>query len=513
MIEEGIEKQKDMIQLGPLKELLKFFELKLDLTPYETYEEILQMRNILKSSKNQEKKFVCVETMILLYFSENDPYSYLNYSYIPQEERGEFITFHQDLSTRIISLLKNETLQDENIHLFEREIGNIFVEFENLYPFFSQVQLLIHFRGNSFSEYLRMILLCIQNQYSLSMKYLMDNGINNTELVFPVVSFKQLFTLKKTLDYFIDVVHQLNNKTKSIDSFSQEICLLTEEFFNNNQIDNLDRCNKIMIITTNIKLLQYYSSQKDDNTFQEESKTESPIILFQKEEILNKIESSSKSKNISSQKNELSPLFLEQGIQTDRITNESDPQNQEESKEKIIIDENSNLRDILKKVIQENETKKKEMRLIKAQYQKILEKKEKKTKENKQLKEIVKNTNDLNEIRLKNLIICQNENTITKRIMDNLKLDSVLLAKRGYIKILIEFCDALNNLNYQFKKKIFGNEIIVDYKFIFDKIKNELNAKAHIPKYVLGFNEEEEKSVSKLLSQLQQYFMLQNKPN
>ena len=94
-----------------------------------------------------------------------------------------------------------------------------------------------------------------------------------------------------------------------------------------------------MIITKNIKLLQYYSSQKDDNTFQEESKTESPIILFQKEEILNKIESSSKSKNISSQKNELSPLFLEQGIQTDRITNESDPQNQEESKEKIIIDE------------------------------------------------------------------------------------------------------------------------------------------------------------------------------
>ena len=67
----------------------------------------------------------------------------------------------------------------------------------------------------------------------------MDNGIDNTELVFPVVSFKQLFTLKKTLDYFIDVVHQLNNKTKSIDSFSQEICLLTEEFFKNNQIDNL----------------------------------------------------------------------------------------------------------------------------------------------------------------------------------------------------------------------------------------------------------------------------------
>ena len=93
--------------------------------------------------------------------------------------------------------------------------------------------------------------------------------------------------------------------------------------------------------------------------------------------------------------------------------------------------------------------------------------------------------------------------------MDNLKLDSVLLAKRGYIKIVIEFCDALNNLNYQFKKKIFGKEIIIDYKFIFDKIKNELNAKAHIPKYVLGFNEEEEKSVSKLLSQLQQYFMLQ----
>lgn len=499
MIESSSENEKDTIQMGPLKELLKFFDFNLNLTPHETYKSILQKRNTLKNSKNQEKNFICVETIIFLYFSENDSSQYLDYSYLPQEERRELIAFHQELGTRMITLLKNETLQDENIDLFEDEIGTIFFDFGNLYPFFSKVQFLVQFKGYSLSEYLRTILLCIQNQYSLSMKYLIDNGIEKTELVCPLASFDDVFNLKKILDYFIDVVRGLENKTKTIDSFFKDILFLTEEIFKKVQTKNFDCYYTILTVSRGIKLLQSYCSKKEESCIQKDQKNESPNILVKKEEIF-----PSNSKNICSQKEELSPLLLNQGISTESIKYENEPQKEDEKKEKIIIDEKSNVRDNIEKEVGENEDMQKEislmekemkkkmslmekkmklmekeMNLIKEQLKKILEKNEEQSKENKKLKKDVKEANHLNQIRLKNLWTSQNENQKDKKIIDNLKLD---LAKRGYLKILIEFCSALNNLKNNFKKYIFGDEIIEDYKTLFENIKFELNAKAHIPK-------------------------------
>ena len=500
------------LNFTPLYEMLQYYNIKQNLSPFDTYQNLQKKKNSLPDNKNKVKNYTCLSFIELIYFKIREPNEYISFNYLQEEDKKQVISLYNIISQNIIRWLKDKNLGDPLLYKLNNKVEELY----NILQFNDLFKQILNFLPidpfpTTFVMHFQTVLLSLQDEYSLSFQYYKTQNIDIEVLQCPILSFDSLDLLKEVITNLSLNAKKLIKKEKTLSTFAQDIIEKIESLFYAKDFSSSKYAYLIIEIIRSFELFLYIQNYKEnenlslielENLTETQNKTEQKDIAISSSEEIEKTNSKveQNKKNITTKMN-------------------------------LLLSNCTNVEDILtllKTIVQQNDEMLQKNDEMVQQNKKLLEKVEKIERENKYILDDIKRKNTEN-VLLKNQCLFQKSemnvqanqiknlsntvknkeskiqqeqkviNTLNETI-DKLKLDLVLLSKRGYLKIIIEFCRVLSKIR---SKKIFLKRYEIEQMIEkFRGIKRQFDLKAHTTPRKYGINDTDETETVSIFQQI-----------
>ena len=540
--------------LGPFNSMLQLLNIKCDLTPRETYNQLQAIITKLREEDPENPKPLLIEMVTELYLNSDEGGLHLDtfnhYYYCPAYEQKLLFEFRKIFATGIIDIIKikysnfnspflNNSLIGLCGKIMEHKVFKLLIRFFPIPETASNRGLL---------EYFLTLIKSIQTEYSLSYQVLLKNEIT-TEFVCPLNNFKYHELLLNQLQNVIKFYKQIETDTLIVTDIYKLIIQTCQEL---NQVLNDEKKYKLLLLSIirYVELLSLYENIKKTNEEEtyEELKIQDNIIVQEEKEIN---ESSKTDTHIEEEETKINKI-------NNKINELNDGDTKKQLLEKIqdslntIKEKDSTINSLkesmtlmtqmieklnadITKLNAENSHCKAEIEKLNTTVKEVQSDNIKKTEQIHNLSKANNNNQRLSSqlIQKHNLMVETLKNEKNKRIkyenltkslnnknkfllnvikdlnsqIDQIKVDLKLISKRGYLKILIGLCNIIQ-LTPEIQKKL-PNLSKETNKQLLIKIKGILNYIAHNPKILIG-EPLKEQTFEKLFEDIKNYFVFDN---
>ena len=539
--------------------MLQHLNIKCDLTIRETYNQLQALISKQREENPKNPTPIVVEMITELYINSSEGGkhidSIIDYSYFPESERDLFLDFRNTLAGSLIKVLKikcddvNDTMIGESLIFLTGKVmcDVLYQMLEEFLPFPEDAD------NSALLNYYLKVIKSIQTEYSLSYQVLIDNGIP-TEFALPLSSFEHHELLLSQLQNIIKFYKQIESNSLNI---LELYTLIIQRLKEISEIKNdVYKCKlELLFITRYIELLSLYENIETEGK-SSENKFEDKIVqteLYQALKIERafeeKIKNNGKTEELIEKDNTINEqdpntLRMNSKVQTQITELQSEIKEiQSDNKQKTeqikhlneqIQNQNEQIQNLNEQIQNLNEQIQNQNAQIQNQNEQIQNQNEKINslvndnrnnqrlisqliqKLNKTIEELKNETKSRREQENNNKIL-KNKNKMMLKVIkdlntqvDRMKVDLILISKRGYLKILIKLCNAIqSNPAIRTNFPTLSNE--KNIKLLLD-IKNVFNYITHNPKVLIG-DTINEKTIKKMFDDIKKYFLFDDRIN
>ena len=544
--------------------MLQHLNIKCDLTIRETYNQLQALISKQREENPKNPTPIVVEMITELYINSSEGGkhidSIIDYSYFPESEKNLFLDFRNTLAGSLIKVLKikcddvSDTMIGESLIFLTGKVmcDVLYQMLEEFLPFPEDAD------NIALLNYYLKVIKSIQTEYSLSSQVLIDNGIP-TEFAIPLSSFEHHELLLSQLQNIIKFYKQIeSNSLNILELYTLIIQRLKEISEIKNDVYKYKL--ELLCITRYIELLSLYENieiegKSSENKFEDKIvQTELYQALKIERAFEEKIKNNGKTEELIEKDNTINEqdpntLLMNSKVQTQITELQSEIKEiQSDNKQKTeqikhlneqIQNQSEQIQNLNEQIQNLNEPIQNQNEQIQNQNEQIQKQNEPIQNQNEKINSLV-NDNRNNQRLISQLIqklnktieelknetksrreqennnkILKNKNKMMLKVIkdlntqvDRMKVDLILISKRGYLKILIKLCNAIqSNPAIRMNFPTLSNE--KNIKLLLD-IKNVFNYIAHNPKVLIG-NTINEKTIKKMFDDIKKYFLFDDR--